>query len=58
VVLRWHLQLGLVPIPKSSNERRLRENLDVYSFELTPAEMARLSALDTGGGVDSDVVGH
>jgi len=58
VVLRWHLQLGLVPIPKSSNERRLRENLDVYSFELTPAEMARVSALDKGEGVDSDVVGH
>src|SRR5690606_34247927 len=39
VVLRWHLQLGLVPIPKSSHEARLRENLDVFSFELTPQEM-------------------
>ncbi len=58
VVLRWHLQLGLVPIPKSSREDRLRENLDVYSFDLTPEEMASISALDRGGGVDSDAVGH
>lgn len=58
VVLRWHLQLGLVPIPKSSSEQRLRENLDVYSFELTPDEVLSLSALDRGAGVDSDKVGH
>ncbi len=58
VVLRWHLQLGLVPIPKSSNESRLRENLDVYSFELTPEDVGRLSGLGTGGGVDSDAAGH
>ena len=58
VILRWHLQLGLVPIPKSSNPTRLRENLDVFSFELTPDEMRRLSSLDKGGGVDSDQTGH
>jgi len=58
VVLRWHLQLGLVPIPKSSSEQRLRENLDAYSFELTPDEVLSLSALDRGAGVDSDKVGH
>jgi len=58
VVLRWHLQLGLVAIPKSSREERLRENLDVDSFELTAEEMASLSALDRGGGVDADAVGH
>ena len=58
VVLRWHLQLGLVPIPKSAHEGRLRENLDVYSFVLAPDEVASLSGLDRGDGVDSDVSGH
>ncbi len=58
VILRWHVQLGLVPVPKSSNEQRMRENLDVFSFELSPDEMRRLSSLDAGGGVDSDSAGH
>jgi diketogulonate reductase-like aldo/keto reductase len=39
VVLRWHTQLGAVPIPKSADPGRQRENLDVFGFELTPAEM-------------------
>ncbi len=58
VILRWHLQLGLVPVPKSSREDRMRENLDVFSFELTPDDMRRISSLDKGGGVDSDSAGH
>ncbi|MFF1809985.1 aldo/keto reductase [Streptomyces sp. NPDC058251] len=43
VVLRWHTQLGAVPIPKSADPGRQRENLDVFGFELTPAEMAAVS---------------
>lgn len=43
VVLRWHTQLGAVPIPKSSDAGRQRENLDLFGFELTPAEMAAVS---------------
>ncbi|WP_406437765.1 aldo/keto reductase [Streptomyces sp. NBC_01613] len=39
VVLRWHTQLGAVPIPKSSNPKRQRANLDVFGFELGPAQM-------------------
>jgi 2,5-diketo-D-gluconate reductase A len=39
VVLRWHTQLGAVPIPKSADPGRQRENLDIFGFELTPAEM-------------------
>lgn len=58
VVLRWHLQHGLVPIPKSSHPGRLRENFAVFGFALDAAEMAAVDALDTGGGVDSDVKGH
>jgi 2,5-diketo-D-gluconate reductase A len=60
LVLRWHVQLGLVPIPKSSNPERLRQNLDVFSFTLDEADVAALSALDRGEGaaVDSDAFGH
>ncbi|MFF4400970.1 aldo/keto reductase [Streptomyces sp. NPDC001480] len=39
VVLRWHVQLGAVPIPKSADPARQRQNLDVFGFELGPAQM-------------------
>ncbi|MGW0337309.1 aldo/keto reductase [Streptomyces sp. NPDC003011] len=39
VVLRWHVQLGALPIPKSADPARQRENLDVFGFELDPAQM-------------------
>jgi len=58
VILRWHLQSGLVPIPKSARVERLRENLDVFGFELTGDDMVTLNGLDTGVGSDSDVKGH
>jgi 2,5-diketo-D-gluconate reductase A len=60
VVLRWHLDLGLVAIPKSANPTRLRENLDVFDFTLEETDLASISALDRGpgAGVDSDVDGH
>lgn len=45
VVLRWHVQLGSVPLPKSADPQRQRSNLDVFGFELTEAEMAALTAL-------------
>ncbi|MDT0306603.1 aldo/keto reductase [Streptomyces sp. DSM 44917] len=38
-VLRWHVQLGAVPVPKSANPARQRENLDVFGFALTEAEL-------------------
>ncbi|MFI1032637.1 aldo/keto reductase [Streptomyces sp. NPDC020951] len=43
VVLRWHVQLGAVPIPKSSSPERRRANLDVFGFELGPAQMAAIA---------------
>lgn len=43
VVLRWHTQLDAVPIPKSADPRRQRENLDVFGFELSAAEMAAVA---------------
>lgn len=39
VVLRWHTQLGAVPIPKSANPERQRENLDVFGFTLADDQM-------------------
>lgn len=44
VVLRWHVQLGTLPIPKSATPSRQRENLDVFGLELTEAEMAAITA--------------
>lgn len=60
VVLRWHVQLGLIPIPKTSNPERLVENLDVFDFALTEAEIAEISRLNKGGegAIDSDKMGH
>jgi 2,5-diketo-D-gluconate reductase A len=60
VVLRWHLQLGLIAIPKSANPGRIAENIAVFDFELTPDELAAISALDRGEAdvADSDVFGH
>ncbi|KIN92246.1 MULTISPECIES: aldo/keto reductase [Thauera] len=60
VILRWHTQLGYVPIPKSSNPTRLAENLDVFGFELSAEELAAIGALDRPDPemLDSDVFGH
>ncbi|MEU5400015.1 aldo/keto reductase [Streptomyces sp. NPDC005963] len=46
VVLRWHLQLGHVVIPKSVTPSRIRENLDVFGFELDADDLAALRALN------------
>lgn len=43
-VLRWHTQLGAVPIPKSADPGRQRENLDLFGFELTARELERIAA--------------
>jgi 2,5-diketo-D-gluconate reductase A len=48
VIIRWHIQLGNLVIPKTSNPDRLVENIDVFDFELSPAEMAAIATLDTG----------
>jgi 2,5-diketo-D-gluconate reductase A len=60
VVLRWHVQLGCVAIPRSGNPGRMAENIDIFDFELTAEEMDRISALDRGDSeiADSDQVGH
>ena len=60
VVLRWHIEHELVPIPKSSDPRRLAQNLDVFDFELNGDQITELDALDLGGDevTDSDYFGH
>ncbi|MFI5615596.1 aldo/keto reductase, partial [Amycolatopsis sp. NPDC051903] len=54
IVLRWHLQLGNVVIPKSVTPSRVAENLDVFDFTLTDDEVAALSALDRDGRTGPD----
>ncbi|MDQ8706342.1 aldo/keto reductase [Streptomyces sp. LHD-70] len=48
IVLRWHLQLGNVVIPKSVTPSRIKENLDVFGFELDDEDLTAIAALDEG----------
>ena len=48
VMLRWHLQQGRNAIPKSVRPQRIAENIDIFDFQLTPAELEALDNLDTG----------
>ena len=58
-VIRWHLQQGLVVIPKTVDAGRLRSNLDVFGFELDEDDLAEIAALDSGerSGSHPDQVG-
>jgi 2,5-diketo-D-gluconate reductase A len=60
IILRWHIQLGLVPIPRSGNPDRMAENFKIFDFSLTDSDMDAISALDRGEVevTDSDVFGH
>lgn len=54
VVIRWHMQLGNIVIPKSVNPERIVSNFDVFDFELGTAEMAAISSLDDGARLGPD----
>jgi 2,5-diketo-D-gluconate reductase A len=54
VVLRWHVQLGCVVIPKSVNPHRIRENIDLFDFELDNGDMADIAGVRTGQRLGAD----
>ncbi|WP_016700720.1 aldo/keto reductase [Actinoalloteichus spitiensis] len=58
IVLRWHIQLGNVVIPKSSTPSRMRENISVFDFQLDADDMDSIAGMETGarGGPDPDVL--
>jgi len=59
VVLRWHVQQGLVAIPKSRTASRIADNIAIFDFELTDAQLASITDLDQPGtGVDPNESGH
>lgn len=53
-MLRWHLQLGNVAIPKSVTPSRIAENIDVFDFELDDADLTALAGLDSGNRLGLD----
>ncbi|HYG96889.1 MAG TPA: aldo/keto reductase [Solirubrobacterales bacterium] len=54
VILRWHLQVGNVVIPKSVTPERIRQNYELFDFELSEDDMAALERLDTGARIGDD----
>lgn len=48
IILRWHLQAGYITIPGSQNPDHILENYSIFDFELTDAEMQRMTELHTG----------
>jgi 2,5-diketo-D-gluconate reductase A len=60
VVLRWQVQVGNIVFPKSVNPARMRENINVFDFELTADDLAAVEALNTGQrtGPDPDTFGR
>lgn len=51
VLLRWALQKGYAVLPKSTNEERIRQNIDLFSFEIDDEDMAAIAGMDRGEGV-------
>lgn len=51
IILRWHVQRGAIPIPKSSNEERIKENLNIFDFELSSEDMEIINSLNAGDNV-------
>lgn len=54
VVIRWHLQRGIIVFPKTTSRERMASNFDVFGFELSEAELAGIDALDRGLRVGAD----
>jgi len=58
IALRWHIELGAVPLPYSSNDGRIASNVDVFSFELASDDMESMASLDTGDRFGGDPLEH
>jgi 2,5-diketo-D-gluconate reductase A len=58
VMTRWHLQSGLVAIPKSGNRERMAQNVDVFDFDLDADDLSAIDGLAGDRGNDSDHTGH
>lgn len=48
IILRWHMQKGVIPIPKSSNRNRIEENFDIFDFEISNEDMNAIDLLNEG----------
>ena len=48
IILRWHIQAGNIVFPKTTNPDHMKDNFDIFDFELTADEMAEIAALDNG----------
>ncbi|MBU8753490.1 aldo/keto reductase [Priestia megaterium] len=55
VILRWHIQPGVVTIPKSVRKERIAENFDVWDFTLSEEDIAAITAMDSG---KSEIIDH
>ena len=55
-MIRWHIQRGIVVLPKSTHAERIKQNFDVFDFNLTSEDMTAITALNTGkrNGADPD----
>jgi diketogulonate reductase-like aldo/keto reductase len=56
-MIRWSVEKGFIPLPRSSNENRIKENIDIYNFELTENDMLELDKLSDNTRVSWDPTG-
>jgi len=54
VIIRWHIQSGLIVIPKSVHAERIKENFDVFNFELSGNEMDSINGMEEGKRIGPD----
>lgn len=48
IVLRWYMQRSVIPIQKSSNKQRIKDNIDIFDFEICSDDMKKINELDKG----------
>ena len=51
IILRWHIQNHIIPIPKSSNKDRIKENIDIFDFEIEKEDILKIDSLNRGENV-------